>query len=143
MYIKRPEPKIETKPKCDWIIITDPDQPSNVTTTTPVELKKLLGAFDPLPSVVINEKTLVFRMDSRTLWTRYSLGMINYSVSSFGGLGSTPSVEKNLARSAAAIGDFFVPYYGIKAGTKIGSLLTVIANNGTKVVESIKNKNNG
>ena len=94
----------------------------------------------PLPSVVINEKTLVFRMDSRTLWTRYSLGMINYSVSSFGDLGSTPSVEKNLAKSAATVGDFFIPYYGIKAGTKIGSLLIVIANNGTKVVESIKNK---
>lgn len=93
-----------------------------------------------LPTVVINEKTLVFRMDSRTLWTRYSLGMINYSVSSFGNLDSTPSVEKNLAKAAAAIGDFFVPYYGMRAGTKIGSLLTVIANNGTKVVEAIKNK---
>ena len=94
----------------------------------------------PLPAVVINEKTLVFRMDSRTLWTRYSLGMINYSVSSFGNLGSTPSVEKNLAKSAAVIGEFFIPYYGIKSGTKIGSLLTVISNNGTKVVEAIKNK---
>jgi hypothetical protein len=94
----------------------------------------------PLPAGVINEKTLVFRMDSRTLWTRYSLGMINYSVSSFGNLDSTPSVEKNLAKAAAAIGDFFIPYYGIKAGTKIGSLLTVIGNNGTKVVEAIKNK---
>jgi hypothetical protein len=102
--------------------------------------EQLLIGQTPLPSVVINEKTLVFRMDSRTLWTRYSLGMINYSVSSFGNLGSTSSVEKNLAKAAAAIGDFFVPYYGIKAGTKIGSLLVVIANNGTKVVESIKNK---
>jgi hypothetical protein len=95
---------------------------------------------DPLPSIVINEKTLVFRMDSRTMWTRYSLGMINYSVSSFGNLASTPSVEKNLAKSAAVIGEFFIPYYGIKSGTKIGSLLTVISNNGTKVVETIKNK---
>jgi hypothetical protein len=76
-----------------------------------------------LPTIVINERTLVFRMDSRTLWTRYSLGMINYSVSSFGNLGSTPSVEKNLAKAASAIGDFFVPYYGMRAGTKIGSLL--------------------
>jgi hypothetical protein len=66
--------------------------------------------------------------------------MINYSVSSFGNLTSTPSVEKNLAKSAAVIGDFFIPYYGIKAGNKIGSLLIVISNNGTKVVEAIKNK---
>lgn len=107
----------------------------------PTETKAtMMDMLSPLPSVVINEKTLVFRMDSRTLWTRYSLGMINYSVSSFGNLGSTPSVEKNLAKAASTIGDFFIPYYGIKAGTKIGSLLTVISNNGTKVVEAIKNK---
>jgi hypothetical protein len=110
----------------------------------PVELRPTMAQpssmLSPLPSVVINEKTLVFRMDSRTMWTRYSLGMVNYSVSSFGNLGSTPSVEKNLAKSAAVIGDFFIPYYGIRAGTKIGSLLTVISNNGTKVVEAIKNK---
>lgn len=150
MYISRPTPKqkTETKPKSDecLIIIVDPDSPVDDTTTavtteiTPAEIKKKISAFDPLPTVVINEKTLVFRMDSRTLWTRYSLGMINYSVSSFGNLGSTPSVEKNLAKSASAIGDFFIPYYGMKAGTKIGSLLTVIANNGIKVVEAIKNK---
>jgi len=147
MYISRPTPKtekIETKSKSEecLIIVVDPDRPSegSVGPTEPVELKKTISAFDPLPSVVINEKTLVFRMDSRTLWTRYSLGMINYSVSSFGNLASTPSVEKNLAKSAAAIGDFFIPYYGITAGNKIGSLLIVIANNGIKVVEAIKNK---
>jgi hypothetical protein len=106
------------------------------------KLKATLSSniLDSLPSIVINEKTLVFRMDSRTMWTRYSLGMINYSVSSFGNLASTPSVEKNLAKSASIIGEFFIPYYGIKSGNKIGSLLTVISNNGTKVVETIKNK---
>jgi hypothetical protein len=108
--------------------------------TMPAEPKVKLSKLDPLPAVVINERTLVFRMDSRTLWTRYSLGMINYSVSSFGDLGSTPSVEKNLSKAAATIGDFFIPYYGVRAGTKIGSLLTVIVINGTKVVEAIKNK---
>jgi len=154
MYIRRStstntdtEKKAETKPKSEecLIIIVDPDRPADSVTTqtiqvTPVEMKKKISSFDPLPTVVINEKTLIFRMDSRTLWTRYSLGMINYSVSSFGNLGSTSSVEKNLARAAAAIGDFFVPYYGMKSGNKIGSLLTVIVNNGAKVVEAIKNK---
>jgi hypothetical protein len=116
------------------------DHPVTLPTEIKATMPKMGDMLSPLPSVVINEKTLVFRMDSRTLWTRYSLGMINYSVSSFGNLGSTPSVEKNLAKAAATIGDFFIPYYGIKAGTKIGSLLTVISNNGTKVVEAIKNK---
>lgn len=148
MYISRPKPKRE-EPDCIIIVIEDPDQPADDVSPagvieTPLidklQLKPSLSIGDPLPAVVINERTLVFRMDSRTLWTRYSLGMINYSVSSFGNLGSTLSVEKNLAKAAAAIGDFFVPYYGMKSGNKIGSLLTVIANNGTKVVEAIKNK---
>jgi len=95
---------------------------------------------EPLPTAVINEKTLVFRMDSRTLWTRYSLGMINYSVSDFAGLDSTPFVERNLAKAATQIGDYFIPYYGITAGTKIGSLLVVISKNGTEVVKAIRNK---
>ena len=98
------------------------------------------GGLPPLPSVVINERTLIFRMDSRTLWTRYALGMINYSVSDFGGMPSTPGVEKNLSRNAAAVGDYFIPYYGITSGTKIGNLLAVICKNGVSVVNAIKNK---
>jgi hypothetical protein len=99
-----------------------------------------MAGLEPLPTAVINEKTLVFRMDSRTLWTRYSLGMINYSVSDFAGLDSTPFVERNLAKAATQIGDYFIPYYGITAGTKIGSLLVVISKNGTEVVKAIRNK---
>lgn len=94
----------------------------------------------PLPQVVINERTLLFRMDSRTLWTRYALGMINFSVSEFGNMPSTPAVERNLSRNSAAVGDFFVPYYGITAGTKIGVLLSILLINGTRVVETIKDK---
>jgi hypothetical protein len=97
------------------------------------------GVLPPLPSQVINERTLIFRMDSRTLWTRYALGMINYSVSNFGNMPSTANVKNNLSRNASAIGTYFVPYYGITAGTKIGDLLAVITKNGVKVVEAIKN----
>jgi hypothetical protein len=96
------------------------------------------GVLPPLPSIVINEITLIFRMDSRTLWTRYALGMVNYSVSEFGGLTSTEKVESNLTRNAAAVGNFFIPYYGITAGTKIGNILAVICKNGTKVVQAVK-----
>jgi len=96
------------------------------------------GILPLLPSVVINERTLIFRMDSRTLWTKYSLGMINYSVSDFGNLSSTAQVEANLARNSADIGNYFVPYYGITAGTKIGNLSGVIIKNGIKVVQTIK-----
>jgi hypothetical protein len=96
------------------------------------------GDLPPLPSVVINERTLIFRMDSRTIWTRYALGMVNYSVSEFGGLTSTDKVEANLTRNSSSVGNYFIPYYGITAGTKIGTLLSVICKNGTKVVQVLK-----
>ncbi len=156
MYISRPtpKPKVETKPKSDecLIIIVDPDSPSDDTTTavttevTPVtsvvpsEMKKKISALDPLPSVVINEKTLIFRMDSRTLWTKYALGLVNYAVSSVAALTTTPSVEERLTKSATLIGDYFIPYYGIRAGSDIGKLLTDIFETGVEVVEVSKKK---
>jgi hypothetical protein len=97
------------------------------------------GVLPPLPVFVINERTLIFRMDSRTLWTRYALGMVNYSVSDFGNLSSTSKVEENLSRNASAVGNYFVPYYGITAGTKIGTLLSAMCKNGVKVVAAVKN----
>lgn len=137
MYIKRstkstPEPK----PTCDWIIITDPDQPDG--NVTPPELKSGYPSDEQLPTIVINEKTLVFRMDSRTLWTKYALGLVNYAVSSVADLSTTPSVEERLTKSATLIGDYFIPYYGIRAGGEIGKLLTDIFETGVNVVEVSK-----
>jgi hypothetical protein len=116
------------------------DSPVDDTTTAvePAELKKKIGPFDPLPSVVINEKTLVFRMNSRTLWTKYALGLVNYVVSDVANLTTTPSVEERLTKSATLIGDFFIPYYGIRAGSEIGKLLTDIFENGVQAVAALK-----
>ena len=96
-------------------------------------------ASESLPTVVINEKTMTFRMDNRTLWTRYSLGMINFSVALYGNMGSE-NVLENLKKAAAACGDYFAPYYGFNAAKKIGSLLVVIAVNGSKVAEALEAK---
>ena len=95
---------------------------------------------EPLPSVVINEKTLVFRMDSRTLWTKYALGLVNYAVSSVADLSTTPSVEQRLTKAATLIGDYFIPYYGIRAGNQIGTALNDIFENGVEFVEVSKKK---
>lgn len=92
----------------------------------------------PLPPAVMTEVTMTFRMDSRTLWTRYALGMINFSVSDFGNLASTDNVKNSLARNAAAIGTFFTPYYGLTTSDKISSLLNALTKNGEKIVEIIK-----
>ena len=147
------------------VIIIDPDVPveeptaettnePTSNTTAPVEISTTSGvlatmaynmyknklSLDPLPIVVINEKTLIFRMDSRTLWTKYALGLVNYAVSSVADLTTTPSVEERLTKSATLIGDYFVPYYGIRAGSEIGRALTDIFENGVQVVEIAKKK---
>lgn len=95
-------------------------------------------ASDGLPTVVINEKTMNFRMDNRTLWTRYSLGMINFSVALYGNM-DFQNVSENLKRAAMACGNYFTPYYGINAARKVGSLLSVIAFNGERVAEALRN----
>lgn len=92
----------------------------------------------PLPTVVINEKTMNFRMDNRTLWTRYALGMINFSVAKFGGMADAEAVADNLKKASAACGDYFYPYYGLTTARKLGDLFSVITINGTKVVEALQ-----
>jgi hypothetical protein len=92
-----------------------------------------------LPSMVINERTMMYRMDNRTLWTRYSLGMINFSVALYGNIESK-NVLENLKRAAQACGTYFAPYYGFNTANKIGSLLIVIAVNGSKVAEALRAK---
>lgn len=97
------------------------------------------AGFTPaLPGAVMTEQTMLFRMDSRTLWTRYSLGMVNFSVSDLGKLSSTSKVEASIYRNAAAIGTSFVPFYGLNSGTKIGESLAVICKNGVKIVEVLR-----
>ena len=92
---------------------------------------------DSLPTIVINERTMNFRMDNRTLWTRYSLGMINFSVALYGKMNSE-NVLENLKKAGQGCGDYFTPYYGLNASKKIGSLLIVIAVNGSKVAEALQ-----
>jgi hypothetical protein len=148
MFIKRTKPVVTlaNKPKEEsvttecLVIIVDPDQPIDSSESPTEEIKPTVSIWglDPLPQVVINEKTLVFRMDSRTLWTKYALGLVNYAVSDVANLSTTPSVEERMTKSATLIGDFFVPYYGIRAGSEIGKLLNDIFENGVQIVSTLK-----
>lgn len=133
MYIIR---KSRQEPSPDPCV--DPDIPvAGSTQIKSMQYDVSNGYNKPLPEIVINEKTLNFRMNARTLWTRYALGMINYSVARFGNISETPSVEDSLRAASSACGEYLFPYYGVTAGRKVGSLLTVIAINGTKAVEAI------
>jgi hypothetical protein len=133
MYLRRnsPEP-VKAEVLSTTLCNTDPDVPlsSNFSSHVKAEME--------LPAVVINEKTMTFRMDSRTLWTKYALGLVNYAVSSVADLSTTPSVEERLTKSASLLGDYFIPYYGIRAGTDIARLLTDIFDTGVDVVETVK-----
>jgi hypothetical protein len=93
-----------------------------------------------LPLAVMNEATLVFRMDSRSLWAKYAWNLLNYSISMNSGLPGTPQVEARLMRAAHAISDFIVPYYGIAAGNDLKEKLASIAKVGTEVVDAVKDK---
>lgn len=95
-----------------------------------------------LPWSVMNEATLVFRMDSRSIWAKYAWNLLNYSISMNAGLPGTPQVESRLLKIAAALGDFIVPYYGITAGNDLGDKLAAIAKVGTQVVDAVKDGRN-
>lgn len=139
MYIRSNTPKSSPPPKKELWIIVDPDQPNGDCEPPPPELKnKIGGATEPLPAVVINEATMTFRMNSRTLWTKYALGLVNFAVSDVADLPTTASVEERMYKSSTLLGDFFVPYYGIRAGNDIGKLLTDIFKNGTDLVAAVK-----
>ena len=144
MYVKFNKPKQSTE-ETPHDSCQDPDMPVDQNT----EIKAMQydptytnGFSTPLPEIVINEGTLNFRMTARTLWTRYALGMINYSVADLGNLDSAVAVENSMKAAASACGEYFFPYYGVTAGRKVGSLLTVIGINGTKVVDAIDNNQN-
>lgn len=150
MYLKRPTPKKEVPPKPKQentneyiIILVDPDQPDGSIGKGSIEITKPTVSqisLEPLPASVINEKAMVFRMDSRTLWTKYALGLVNYAVSDVANLATTQAVKERMAKSSTLIGDFFVPYYGIRAGDDISKLLTEIFNIGIDVVATLKKK---
>jgi hypothetical protein len=93
-----------------------------------------------LPVAVMNEATLVFRMDSRSLWAKYAWSLLNYSISMNAGLPGTAQVETRLLRSARALGDFITPYYGIEAGNEFGDKLAAIAKIGAEVVDAVKDR---
>ena len=93
-----------------------------------------------LPSAVMNESTLVFRMDSRSAWARFAWSLLNYSISMNAQLPGTPQVETRLLKSAVALGDFVIPYYGITAGNAFGDKLAAIAKVGAEVVDAVRDR---
>jgi hypothetical protein len=91
-----------------------------------------------VPLSVFNEGTMLFRMDSRSAWARFAWSLLNYSISMNAQLPGTPQVESRLLKSATALGDFIIPYYGITAGNAFGDKLAAIAKIGAEVVDAVR-----
>jgi hypothetical protein len=98
------------------------------------------GLTDYLPQFVMNENTMTFRMDSRSIWAKYAWGLLNYGISMNAGLPVMEQVEARVFKNARALGDFITPYYGITAGLRFGDLLSSIGQVGIDVVKATKEK---
>lgn len=91
-----------------------------------------------LPSYVMNEDTMQFRMDSRTAWAKWVWSLINYSISLNGNLPGTDQVKGRIHKNAVALGDFMIPYYGLTAARAVTTSLIAIDDIGMHYVEALK-----
>ena len=91
-----------------------------------------------LPSYVMNENTMQFRMDARTAWAKWAWSLINYSISLNGNLPGTDQVKGRMHKNAVALGDFLIPYYGLSAARAMTTALIAIDDIGMHYVEAIK-----
>jgi hypothetical protein len=94
----------------------------------------------PLPDFVMTEATMLFRMDSRTLWSKYVWGLINYGISMNNKIPGTEQVQARLVKNANALGEYITPYYGIASGNKFSNLLVSFSTIGAQVVDAVKDK---
>ena len=95
---------------------------------------------DALPTYVMNEPTMQFRMDARTAWTKWAYSLMNYAVSLNGNLPGTDQVKGRMHKNAVALGDFLMPYYGATAARAISTALIAIDDIGMHYVEALKTK---
>lgn len=91
-----------------------------------------------LPAYVMSEETMLFRMDSRTLWAKYVWGLLNYGISLNNMIPGTREVERRLSRNAYALGEYIAPYYGANAADRFGTLLNSFCKIGVEVIDAIK-----
>ena len=97
-----------------------------------------LGFEDELPQYVLNENTMLFRMNSRSAWQKWAYSLMNYAVSLNGNLPGTDQVKGRMHKNAVAIGDMLIPYYGPTSARLVGTSLIAIDDIGMHYVEALK-----
>lgn len=88
---------------------------------------------------VMTEETMKFRMDSRTMWSRFGWSPLNYSIALNNDIGGIDEAEVRIYKHANALGNFVVPYYGEEVGTTISKALSVFGRIGVEVMQDLKN----
>ena len=107
--------------------------PKHVTGDTHV--KTSMG---PLPAYVMNDMTMLMRMDARSAWGKWAWSLFNYAISLNGNLPGTPQVKARLDKNAALLGQFIIPYYGLTANRLLTDALIAIGDVGVEYVNAIK-----
>ena len=113
------------------------DHPSTLPLAMRGRLSSPLKA-GQLPSYVMNENTMQFRMDARTAWAKWAWSLINYSISLNGNLPGTDQVKGRMHKNAVALGDFLIPYYGLSAARAMTTAIIAIDDIGMHYVEALK-----
>lgn len=108
-------------------------------TTAPLETN-FTATSGELPQYVMNDITMLFRMDARTAWSKWVFSIMNYAISLNGDLPGTDQVKGRMHKNAIALGEFIVPYYGLSASNALSTALIAINDIGMHYVEAMKAK---
>jgi hypothetical protein len=99
---------------------------------------KIIGQEEEKTESVLTEKAMKFRMDSRTLWSRFGWGPLNYSIALNNNIDGLSETENRIYKHAQRIGDFVIPYYGEEIAKTLSSALVDFARIGVSVMNDLK-----
>lgn len=97
----------------------------------------IIGISSETPT--LTEKSTLFRMNSRTLWSRFGWGPLNYSIALNNNLDGLNETENRIYAHAARIGELVTPYYGEEIGKTFTDALTQFAKIGVGVIQDLYN----
>lgn len=100
--------------------------------------ENVIGLVAESPSVM-TEETMLFRMNSRTLWSRFAWSLLNYSIALNSEIDGKEQAEQRIYSHATNLGDFVKPYYGDEVGTILTQALTTFGKIGVQIMQDIKN----
>lgn len=87
---------------------------------------------------IMTEETMLFRMDSRTLWSRFAWSLLNYSIALNSEISGVEQSEQRIYTHAAKLGSFIKPYYGEEISSQLTAALTEFARLGVQVMKDLK-----